>query len=343
MYERLTINSGVAAVAQYHSIFDIQSSTDGVTFASPDKNAYFSDVSMPDTLRTWLMDIRLLRHIPIAYFVPDAALLPPESIRFFHIDPTWMDRVVDGVFAAANTGTVDSVFSASMLAMTRDAIDGDLFTAADNLIPGNGWNASDGMTGMLIRSELVRRWPDMIIRAYKKALDDDGSKATDPAPDVPILRAETISKDLYIAIFAGTPGMVHVREPNVGVRFGIEENPPGSTKWQVDNRASDGSPKPGEQIVKARNAANRTIDVAALAAAVGNQSRMVALHLEQLPYVQEFMSSVDEPAGSVPFSNFINADGSLKVFGLRNGRVLNLAELQDRMVQLNTLHVQEKP
>src|SRR5258705_276458 len=173
MYERLTINTGVAAVAQYHSIFDIQSSTDGVTFASPDKNNYFSDVYMPDTLRTWLMDIRLLRHIPIAYFVPDAALLPPESIRFFNIDPTWMDRVVDGVFAAANTGTVDSVFSASMLAMTRDAIDADLFTAADDLIPGNGWNPSDGMTGMLIRSELVRRWPDMIIRAFKKELDDD--------------------------------------------------------------------------------------------------------------------------------------------------------------------------
>jgi hypothetical protein len=343
MYERLTINTGVAAVAQYHSIFDIQSSTDGVTFASPDKNNYFSDVYMPDTLRTWLMDIRLLRHIPIAYFVPDAALLPPESIRFFNIDPTWMDRVVDGVFAAANTGTVDSVFSASMLAMTRAAIDADLFTAADDLIPGNGWNPSDGMTGMLIRSELVRRWPDMIIRAFKKELDDDGAKPTDPKPNVPVLRAETISKDIYIAIFAGTPALVHVREPNVGVRFGVEDNPTPPPVWAVDRRASNGSPVAGSQLVFPRNLPNRTLDIAKLATALGNSPRMVALHLEQLPYVQEFKSSVAEPAGSVPFSNFVNADGSLKTFNLRKGRVLNLAALQDRMIQLNTLYPQEKP
>ena len=99
----------------------------------------------------------------------------------------------------------------------------------------------------------------------------------------------------------------------------------------------------GSQLVFPRNLPNRTLDIAKLATALGNSPRMVALHLEQLPYVQEFKSSVAEPAGSVPFSNFVNADGSLKTFNLRKGRVLNLAALQDRMIQLNTLYPQEKP
>src|ERR1700710_2779318 len=108
MYERLTLKTGVEAVQQYRASFDIQSSPDGLIFAPPEgDNPYYMKVAIPDRLREFLTDLRLLRHIPISYFVPDAALLPPESIRFFHVDPTWMDRVIEGVFSAANTGTVD--------------------------------------------------------------------------------------------------------------------------------------------------------------------------------------------------------------------------------------------
>jgi hypothetical protein len=298
MYERLTIKDGIGAIQQYVQIFDIQPGADGVVFAPPDANAYYSDVAIPERLRQWLIDLRLLRHMPVAYFVPDAALLPPESIRFFNVDLSWVDRVIDGVFAAANTGTVDSVFSASMLAMVRTAIDADLGKLAESVAAGSGWTVAQGMTGMLIRSELVRRWPDMIIRAYKNPVPDD----SDAGPRLPVLRAEPISKDILIAIFGGTPGMVHVREPNVGVRFGVEEKPPGSTTWVVDKRKTDGSQDVGSVTVSPRSAPNRTLNITNLAAAAGNVSRMVALHLEQRPYVQEFKNTVDEPAGSKPFA-----------------------------------------
>jgi hypothetical protein len=339
MYDRVTIKDGVEAVQQYHAMFDIQSSVDGVVFASPDANSYFSSVYIPDTLRDWLRDIRLLKHMPIAYFVPDAALLPPESIRFFHIDPSWMDRVVDGVFSAANTGTVDSMFSASLLAMTRESIDQDLVDLAETTAPGSGWTPDQGMTGLLIRSELARRWPDLIVRAFKT--DPDNSSA---GPPLPLLRAEPISKDIYIAIFGGTPTVVHVREPNVGVRFGVEEDPPGSTVWKVDPRNADGSPAAGPSLtVLAKSPPNRTLNITNLAGQVGNAPRRVALALEQRPYVQEFKSTVAEPTGSVPLSNFINLDGTLMTFNLRNGRVLNLANLQARQAQLDEMYPKEKP
>src|SRR5581483_1436586 len=275
MYDRLTTKTGAAAVQQYVTLFDIQPGADGVVFAPPDGNAFYSDVSIPSRLRNFLIDLRLLRHIPVAYFVPDAALLPPESIRFFNVDPTWMDRVVDGVFSAANTGTVDSMFSASMLAMVRTAIDSDLAALAETITPGSGWTPAQGMTGMLVRSELVRRWPDMIVRAFKTVVDD---VTPDPAhpntpPQLPVLRLETISQDILIAIFGGSPATVHVREPHVGVRFGVEENPPGSTTWIVPKRDTNGNPilkpdhNPDNWNVGARSSQKRTLNITALAGA----------------------------------------------------------------------------
>jgi len=343
-YERLTLKTGIDAVNQYIGTFDIQPGADGVVFASPDANPYFSDVAIPDRLRKFLVDLRLLRHIPIAYFVPDAALLPPESIRFFHLDPTWLDRVTDGVFAADDTGTVDAVFGASMLAMLRAAIDTELASLAESVQPGSGWTVDDGMTGVLIRSELVRRWPDLIIRAYKTVKDNaDPDQPNGPAR-LPILRQEAISKDLLIAIIGGTPQMVHVREPHVGVRFGVEENPVGSTTWTVDKRTTDGLIAAGPSLtVKPRNAAARTLDIADLASKTGNAPRMVALNLEQRPYVEEFKNTVPESKGSAPFSEFVNADGSLAVITLRNGRSLNLASLQTRQQQLMQLDPKVKP
>src|ERR1700761_2300950 len=98
MYEQLSTKTGVQAVEQYRSTFQIQTAPDGLVFAPPQPNSFYGDVSIPDRLRAYVTDLRLLLHIPLAYFVPDAGLLPPESIRFFNVDPTWMDRVIDGVF-----------------------------------------------------------------------------------------------------------------------------------------------------------------------------------------------------------------------------------------------------
>jgi hypothetical protein len=242
---------------------------------------------------------------------------------------------MDGVFAAANTGTVDTVFNASLLAMSRTALDNELTEL------GMDWSSGNGMTGMLIRSELVRRWPNLIVRAYPKVADN--------APDAPqmgVLRAEPISKDIYIALFGGTPAMVHIREPFTGVRFGVEEKPPGSSTWKVDSHAANGTPLGGQLTVQVRNAANRTLNIAALAADPGapeHSTRMVAMNLEQKAYVQEFKNTVDEKNGSVPLSNFRAADGSFVTVNLRKGRVMNLQALQDRLTQVKYIDPKEKP
>lgn len=273
--------TGVQAVLDVVNVYDVQPSQDGLEFASPgDLSKWNAEgVKMPERLRAFLDDLRVLRRIPISYLVPDPDLLPPESIRFFHVNQTWIDRVVDGVFSNTNVGTVDFHYSLTTLQLIRKAVD-----------PAPG-----GMTGILIRSELVRRWPKMDVRAFPTA-----AAAVDAPTAIKVLRAEAISRDLFIALFEGQPKRIHIREPFEGVRFGVE---PGATGgYVVDQRLSSGEVLNSERPVPMRSNALRTVDVwgfrAGLAADM-NDARGVGLHLEQRPFVQIFLDSVPESQGSV--------------------------------------------
>jgi hypothetical protein len=333
MYDPLTTGSGIDDVIKYLSNFQIESGPDGLSLATGDGGNYGMDLEMSERLRDWLVGIRLLRDLPFSYLVPDARMLPPESIRFFHLDATWIDRVVDGIFAAANFGTVDFVFSYSVLQMARAAIDDELTTIAATQVPMTSWTGDQRITGMLMRSELARRWPDLIVRAYTSA------NADPKLPDIAVLRAEPISKDLYIALFAGQPAMVHVREPDVGTRFGVEPrlNPTPAQPYQVDDRGTNGIvPDDSSPIVLSfRGPANlRILNFAALATDPKSDEdtpRQVALNLEQPPYVQQFIGPHQESDGSTD-------PGSLgATVQFRRGRFMSLDKLKARKAELEEL------
>jgi hypothetical protein len=290
---------------------------------------------MPQRLMDWLTDLRLLRHIPLVYLVPDSTLLPTESIRFFHVDTTWVDRVIDGVFSAANTGTTDAVFCYSLLASARKAVDIELEKMASAKAPGVNWSVDTGMTGMLIRSELARRWPDMIVEAWTEIVGNwDQPHNSKP---MALLRGENISRDIYIALFAGKPKMVTIREPFSGVRFGVEPQVPDSqTAYKVDSRKTNGvaemdaqnKPKP-LNIVWRGSATRRVINFVDL----GNKgtdpgsTRQLAINLEQKPYMQEFKDDAAhlESLGSQDFSGYRMT--------FRKGRYMNFKNLQIRLDQ----------
>src|SRR5215469_12437256 len=60
---------------------------------------------MPPYMESFLAHLRLLVGIPFDYLVPDERLLPDESIRFFYVDRSWTDRLVDGAIAVGKIGT----------------------------------------------------------------------------------------------------------------------------------------------------------------------------------------------------------------------------------------------
>ena len=306
--------TGVQAVLDLVSVYDVQPSQDGLEFASPgDLDKWnVQDVTMPARLRAFLEDIRRLRRIPISYLVPDPTLLPPESIRFFHVNQTWIDRVIDGIFSNTNVGTVDFHYSLTTLQMIRSAVD----------------PAPNGMTGLLIRSELTRRWPKMIVRAFSSA-----EAGVDDESTIEVLRYEAISRDIFIALFAGTPKRVHIREPFEGTRFGVEGTPP---NYEVDKRNPDGSlvtASDDEEPITLRSQTVRTLDLLALqnqlAARGMNDPRGIALHLEQKPFVQIFRDSVQEPQGSLP------PPPNLQV-QLKNGKLFTLEFATQALFTLDT-------
>lgn len=356
------LNSPSAAVQQISkqlSFSQTQSGPDGLVLAPPPQE-FLNEVAIPTRLNDKLLAIRMLKAIPLSYMIPDAALLPPESIRFFYVDQTWIDRITDGLLYAANTGSVDVSFSCSLNQLIRQSLDTQMATAADDAVTlatnyattSAGWNPStQPMTGMLMRSDMVRRWPTMSVQAFKTT-----SSASSP---IGVLRAEAISTGVLIALFAGVPGLVQVGEPYVGTRFGVDAkdlNNPEAGVYQVDLMDQTGTEivqvitkEPGDQKetvtvplpIPLRTGGLRVINMGQLASdavaaikthnnlTVPATSRIVAIELNREPWLQDFLddsaSGITEATG---IESSVDTSGKPKIVKLSNGfQLSSLARL----------------
>src|SRR6516225_11904360 len=73
-------------------------------------DATVPESAMPPYMESFLAHLRLLVGVPFDYLVPDARLLPDESIRFFYLDRSWTDRLVDGAMAVGKIGSRDQAY-----------------------------------------------------------------------------------------------------------------------------------------------------------------------------------------------------------------------------------------
>jgi len=333
-------SAAVQQVTQQLTAAQAGSGPDGLVLATPD-HTLFNRVDIPERLQDKLFAIRMLKAIPLSYMVPDAALLPPESIRFFYVDQTWVDRVIDGTLSAANAGSVDVAFSCGLNQLIRQNLDAQMGKAADTAVnlasdgkvPLANWSPdTHPLTGMLIRSDIVRRWPQMSVRAY--------TTAQPTSAPIGVLRAEAISTGIYIALFAGVPGLVQVGEPHVGVRFGVEAldpTKPEAGAYKVDLRDATGKEVVNTkvQIPLRAPAGQRVLQVNAFAAstvaaintskqgpAASATGRVVAIELARQPWVQDFVNAAGITEADGIHSSCDAAGKPIKVT-LANGRTLS--------------------
>jgi len=266
--------------------------------------------AMPPYMDMFLASLRLLIGVPFDYLVPDARLLPDESIRFFYLDRSWTDRLIDGAIAVGKIGTREQAHHQAHASDVQSALDTTerQVRAQQRGIP----SAPDGapanvVTGFLLRSAAVVGWPSMDVRAFSAVLPQNPSVAETEAATIDTLRLERLSPSVLFALFDGIPQLVWCEEPHHGVQFGVSLN---LTIPRHDASGAITSAQPPIQVpVRAANP--RVIAVQALRDAVyqaqQNDPDLVpqtgsgafAIEMLQLPWRQRFqgLGGEGEPSG----------------------------------------------
>lgn len=255
------------------------------------------DEGLPDGVEDWLARLRLLVGVPFSYLVADERLLPLESIRFFYVNRTWTDAVVDGALSVGAVSTRDRAHLHALHVEVRAALDrAERRVRARDTDQRPADGPAEVLTGFLLRSRAVSGWPGLHVRATR-----------DGAP-VELARMERLAPAVLLVLFDGIPDHVELEEPRAGIQFGVDppgEARPPASRW-VPVRTTDGEPAPGVEDVRVpfRAGSPGVIDVTTLAARVeatglfgtdGVGSGELALQLLQFPFRQEF----GEPAGDI--------------------------------------------
>lgn len=278
------------------------------------------EAEMPPYMESFLAHLRLLIGLPFDYLVPDERLLPDESIRFFYIDRSWTDRLVDGAIAVGKIGTREQAHHQAHAPAVNQQLDQterivrDLQRNRGDFGTLKGTNdqnpaAADTITGFLLRSQAVSGWPSMDVRAYSQDIQEPLDCANPKVLPLQLktLRLELLSPSVMLALFQGIPQLLILEEPHHGIQFGIQVNGSDTVYLRNPNGsqfASGGNPV--SVAVPYRAANSRVVHVAELrrrlyAAQQANSgslqqtgSAAFAISVLNLPWRQRFEGSVDK-------------------------------------------------
>jgi hypothetical protein len=178
--------------------------------------------ALPAVLTNWLNDIAVLRGVPFNYLVPDEAMLPVESMRFFSLHRGWLACLLDGVLSIGRVTPADYELDRTLAT--------DLRTAGAALTP---WVQhlldpaahTVAYSGFLVRSDAVAGWPDLRVVATNSR----------GAPVDPV-RSEQRSANILLCLFGEEIATVSIRQPEQTLHFGLGA---AAAEWQRSQRVVD--------------------------------------------------------------------------------------------------------
>lgn len=179
-----------------------------------------AELTMPREVLDFLARLRLLSGVPFSHLVPDADLLPMESIRFFHVDRQWTDAMVEGALSVGTMTSADRELLQAVYPLVRDAVDRAERGARPIDVGPPGPASQATITGFLLRSSAVSGWPGLHVRGWTMNVDDH--VPADAPGACRLLRLERLAPAVLLALFEGTPQVVHVEEPRGGVQLGVD-------------------------------------------------------------------------------------------------------------------------
>jgi hypothetical protein len=265
-----------------------------------------ADGVIPAELRAWLLQLRLLQAVPFAYLVPDTALLPEESIRWFYLDRRWTDALVQGALSVGTANSDDRTHLAAHYPAVRAELDAEERNSRRRADQPKMSGGGGPVSGFLLRSRAVSGWPALHVRAFDVDPEeaDDAEYPEQDARRIRLLRLERLAPAVLLCLFDGIPKVVHLEEPRQGVQFGFDDRETGTGRIGATLRPRDANTfeyldkvDPVDPVdVPFRTGASGVVDIKALekafkpiagtGAADGLTSAEYALQLVRFPYRQ---------------------------------------------------------
>src|SRR6185369_8975301 len=147
------------------------------------------------------------------YLVPDERMLPPESIRFFYVDPNWVDALLDGAFSIGRASAVPTSLEAQHAPTIRRVSRARMGRRAANRRVAAPADPPTTITGVLIRSQAVSGWPNLRILGFSDAA---------ATQTIAAIRVAPLSSDTTMCLFGGVVAAVYVREPPEQLHHGVD-------------------------------------------------------------------------------------------------------------------------
>ena len=230
-------------------------------FATPEAVAagLGDDPDIPTAISSWLGRLHALMGVPFGYLVPDEAMLPPESIRFFRLDDNWMRALIDGAYSIGRNLTtdagspgmnVDRVMFDGLVDGARAAAPLRRRTLAEAAAPGSAGDRGDPQpwTGFLLRSRILTEYPGLGVNVYPQ----DGVPKPGRTPILlPVRRLDRLGPDAdtLLCLVEGDAFRVDVHEAPELLHYGIDsytpatpDAPPSATKkFRTFTRTTQGA------------------------------------------------------------------------------------------------------
>ena len=198
------------------------------TFADPAaiSNA-LGDIAVPSDIAAWLGRLLTLTGVPFGYLVPDEAMLPPESIRFFRLDETWIRALLDGAFSLGRNLTAEAAGASANLDQVLLGPVETSARAAAPLRPRAGVappTTDTAWTGFLLRSRVVSDYPGLGVNVYPKGHTPDDPQLL----LLPVRRLDRLgpSGDTLFCLVHGDAYRVDVHEAPELLHYGIDSYRP---------------------------------------------------------------------------------------------------------------------
>ena len=273
-----------------------------------------SDSSDQQTIASFVASLQHLTGVPFKYLVPNNAMLPPESIRFFFVDQNWVDALVDGALSLGRIGSTDT---------THDQAIAPLLTRQAETVALNHRRAklrrpqvaSTDTTpvygGFLLRSAVVSGWPGLEVQAFKAA-EGSGVNTKCSGDPVELVRMERLSDDVLLCLFAEQFGCVNIHEPKEGINFGANPILPAGTK-----RVDEADPDKYTKQLRGLGIGGYAIGDFIQGAVVDVPLRSTASRVVQVDALRQSMvttlKALQPPAWTAPDAEFTSAQFSLEM------------------------------